>query len=39
MSSYLTFYLKLKEQDKPLVLMSYSRADNIYQFNFFAKNC
>ena len=32
MSSYLTFYLKPKEQEKPLSLMSYSRADNVYQW-------
>ena len=31
MSSYLTFYLKPKGQDKPLMFTSYSRSTDIYQ--------
>lgn len=31
MSSYLTFYLKPKGQDKPLMFISYSRSTDVYQ--------
>lgn len=32
MSSYLTFYLKVKEIEKPVSLISYSRSTDIYQY-------
>lgn len=32
MSSYLTFYLKVKEVEKPVSLVSYSRSTDIYQY-------
>lgn len=32
MSSYLTFYLKVKEVEKPISLVSYSRSTDIYQY-------
>lgn len=31
MSSYLTFYLKPKEQEKPLMFTSYSKSTDVYQ--------